>query len=400
MAAIHFYNNIDNKIRILFFIGKLGAGGKERRLIELLTYLKEKGGYELMLVLTKNIIHYPYFFKLGIPYKIIEKNRAGNGVTVFFKFYQLCKQFVPHLIHTWGGMQTFYSLPSVIGQKIPLINSQISSAPPKLKRWSVSQLINRINFRFSKVILSNSQAGVDAFKPPVKKIKVIYNGMNMVRFASLPDAEKIKSRYGITTPYAVVMVANFTPNKDYNLFYKIAERVIEIREDITFVGVGGYSPDDAPDDTEYRRILNLSAGNPKIIFTGKINDVEAVVNACDIGVLFSPNGEGISNAILEYMALGKPVIANAAGGTKEIVHHKKNGYLIQSETEEEIAALITGLITDQEKIGSFGKESKRIIAETFTLNKMGREFERVYKEVMASNYTKIKEKPSPAMING
>jgi glycosyltransferase involved in cell wall biosynthesis len=399
MIASDLNKNIDNKIRILFFIGKLGAGGKERRLIELLTYLKEKGGYELMLVLTKDIIHYPYFYKLDIPYKIIEKNRKRNDLAVFFKFYQICKQFLPHLIHTWGSMQTFYSLPSVIGQKLPLINSQISSAPPKPKRWSITQLINRINFRFSKVILSNSQAGVDAFKPPVKKIKIIYNGMNMVRFANLPEAEKIKSKYGIATPYAVVMVANFTPNKDYNLFYKIAERVIEIREDITFIGVGGYSPDDAPDDTEYKRIMSLSTGNSKIIFPGKINDVEAVVNACDIGVLFSPNGEGISNAILEYMALGKPVIANAAGGTKEIVHHKKNGYLIQSETVEEIAALIIGLINDQERIESFGKESKRIIAETFTLDKMGKKFELVYKEVMAS-YTKIKERSFPVTISG
>ena len=109
-----------------------------------------------MLVLTKDIIHYPYFYKLDIPYKTIQKN-----VTVFIKFYQVCKQFLPHLIHTWGSMQSFYSLPAVIGQKIPLINSQISSAPPKSKRWSVTQLINWINFRFSKVILSNSQAGID-----------------------------------------------------------------------------------------------------------------------------------------------------------------------------------------------------------------------------------------------
>ena len=78
MIASHFNTSIDNKIRILFFIGKLGAGGKERRLIELLTYLKEKGGYELMLVLTKDIIHYPYFYKLDIPCKIIEKNRTRN----------------------------------------------------------------------------------------------------------------------------------------------------------------------------------------------------------------------------------------------------------------------------------------------------------------------------------
>src|SRR4051812_23339053 len=106
------------KIRILFFIGSIKGGGKERRLIELLTYLIEKGGYELMVVVTDPVVHYPDFYKLRINYHVIRKKWERNDFTVFFKFFRICKQFRPHLVHTWGRVQTFYSLPAVIVQSI------------------------------------------------------------------------------------------------------------------------------------------------------------------------------------------------------------------------------------------------------------------------------------------
>ena len=86
--------------------------------------------------------------------------------------------------------------------------------------------------------------------------------------------------------------------------------------------------------------VELSSQDDRIHFKGRINDVEALVNVCTIGVLFSVDGEGFSNAIMEYTALGKPVIANNAGGTKELVRHNENGYLFIKQSEEEIVSLI------------------------------------------------------------
>src|SRR5690606_29827319 len=101
------------KIKILFFIGSLRAGGKERRLIELLTYLKTKGDYELLVVVTSDLIHYPNFKELGIRYQVLPKIWQRNDPTVVYQFYKCFKLFEPHLIHSWGQMQSFYTLPSV-----------------------------------------------------------------------------------------------------------------------------------------------------------------------------------------------------------------------------------------------------------------------------------------------
>lgn len=325
-------------------------------------------------------IHYPAFYKLNIPYDIIKKDAGQSALSVFSQFYAVCKKYKPNLIHTWGRIQSLYALPAVIFQRIPLVNSQITSAPPPSSRGFLNAMVDHINFNFSKVILSNSRAGIVAYTPPAEKRKVIYNGINLNRFHNLPDTCTVKSKYGISTPYAVIMSASFSPNKDYDLFYNVASRVTTIRNDVTFIGIGV-----SHDERKFRALQSLAHANNRILFPGRIDDVEALVNACDIGVLFSNrnvHGEGISNSIMEYMALSKPVIANDAGGTKEIVHHNKNGYLIKDHTEEEIVKLILELLDDKDKAKAFGEASREIIEESFSLERMGDAFEQVYLEAL------------------
>lgn len=141
------------------------------------------------------------------------------------------------------------------------------------------------------------------------------------------------------------------------------------------------------DDSTYKKLLQLSANNKRILFPGKITDVEALVNACTMGVLFSNkkvHGEGISNAILEYMCLAKPVLANDAGGTNEIVHNNENGYLIQHQPETEIVQLILNLVDNEEKCRVFGTKSRHIAEEMFSLDKMGQAFEEVYMKSLST----------------
>ncbi|AEW03325.1 group 1 glycosyl transferase [Niastella koreensis] len=370
----------NQKTRILFFIGSLKVGGKERRLVELLTYLQARPGYELLVILTNPIIQYQSFLKLNINYQVIAKTWKKMDVSILYKFYKKCKQFKPHIIHTWGRMQTLHALPAVIGQRIPLVNGQITSAPHNAARWSMNRLVDLTNFYFSRIIIANSHAGMKSFRPPGKKTKVIYNGLNLQRFENLDSPESMKVKYGIKTPFAVVMVATFSNKKDYPLFFSIAQQITRIRNDISFVAVG----DNSTDMSEFEQYRELANRNSRVVLTGRIRDVEALVNCCTIGVLFSDkiNGEGISNSIIEYMGLAKPVIANDAGGTKEVVHHEENGYLIARHTENEIVKLIIDLIDNPEKISAFGKASRKIIEESFTLDRMGKAYVQTYREVI------------------
>lgn len=369
------------KIKLLFFIGSLGSGGKERRLVELLTYLKEKKNYEILLLLAFNHIAYPHFFDLNIDYVDLQKKTNSKDVRLFFKIHRIVKRFKPDVIHTWGSMQTFYMIPSAFIRHIPLINSQITDAPPKLRLNLFSKFVNTCNFRFASVILANSKAGLRAYGMHASpKSKVIYNGLNLNRFTNLPDRNAIKEKYHILTEYAVIMSASFSPNKDYQRFYKVASYVTAKNKDITFIGVGAV----VNNNQDYDRLVKLVKGNNKILFPGAISDVEAVVNACDMGVLFSTQGEGISNSILEYMALGKPVIVDDCGGTNEFVIEEENGFFTTNRTIEDVGNLIIDLFRNPQKRKEIGNKAKDTVMSMFTLERMGVEFERLYKEIYNS----------------
>lgn len=364
--------------RLLFFIGSLASGGKERRLIELLTYLKAHSSFDLTLVVTKNIVHYDYFHQLGIPYNVIGKPKRAASIPV--SFYKFCRKHRPHLIHTWGRMQTFYALPAVVALRIPLINGQITAAPPRISKLSRDYWIDRLNFFFSKLIVANAYSGILAYHPPAFKSRVVFNGVNPARFQNLPDKQSVLESYGVASGPVVIMAASFSPNKDYDRFLRIAQLVTSKRPTVTFIGVGA----SAPGCTLYDRIVAANNNHPRILFPGKSDHVEALINACTIGVLFSAksHGEGISNAIIEYMSLAKPVLANDSGGTREVVKHDVNGYLVSDHSDETVAALLIRLIDDPELCDRMGMEGYKLIQSKFTLSQMGRSFHNIYNEIL------------------
>lgn len=359
--------------KILFCAGNLSSGGRERRLLELLTYLKRNTNHQIMVVFRQEIIDYPLFYELRIPYKLLQKKYKKIDFFLPKRFNSICNAFQPDIIHCWGRTSCLIPLMMAYFNKIFLINSQITNAKTTIKKWSLNNLINRINFLFSDVILSNSYAGLKAYKPPLKKSMVIYNGVNIGRFENLPERESTKSKYQITTKYAIAMVASFTRHKNYDLYVDVANRVCKARRDISFICVG--------DGPEFQRISERAKSNSNIILTGLVSDVEAIINCVEIGVLLTNrryHEEGVSNSIIEYMAMGKPVLANNSGGSGEIVNNDANGYLFDTDCPGEIANKILELIENPEKQKTLGKAGRMLIEEQFTIEKMGDEFIKLY----------------------
>lgn len=369
-------------MKILFFISSLRAGGKERRLIELLSYLKAREEYDIKLVLAYDYIHYESFFNLGIKYISLNKKPGNKDPMIFFQLYKICNLFKPDIIHTWGGMETFYMLPAAKITRTALVNSQITDAPPQMHASSFLAFQNFINFKFADVILANSFAGLKAYAVEKRKnAKVIYNGIRLTRFENLANKADVKIKYGIKTPITVVMTASYIPDKDYDTFLQVAESITAKRKDVSFIIVGNTENR----EKEFEQLKDRYRNNNQIILPGLISDVEALVNACDIGVLFSPNGEGFSNSILEYMAIGKPVIANNAGGNKELITQEENGYLLPLHEKQEIINKILFLIDNPEIRGRLGNNNQQKIADQFTVEKMGKRFEDIY---LQSTYKK------------
>lgn len=365
-------------MRILLFTDTLGYGGKERRLLELIKYLKQNTDYTIALVLTENEIYYEYVHELGIQIEIIERKFSRFDPSPLFKFIRFCKAFKPDVIHAWGIMTTFYAIPAKLLIRKPLISSMIADVQGLTEVFSSKTIFYKIDYLFSDLLLSNSYAGLKAYKVAEKKSKVIWNGVHAERFHDNHNSELTRSELEINTEFMVVMVGSFWIYKDYDLFIDIAKEIAQNRNDVTFVAVG----DGIFFDRIQKRITDEFVGN--IVLTGRRKDVEKIVSASDIGLLCTVS-EGISNAIIEYMALGKPVVVtDVEGGSNEIVVEGETGFCTERKLLS-VVPLINRLLDDAELRHRMGQKGKERIATHFSIERMGSEFVDVYQNIILKN---------------
>jgi glycosyltransferase involved in cell wall biosynthesis len=359
-------------MKVLFFIESLRAGGKERRIVELLKGLKKYPDVEVELVLTRKEIHYQEFYDLNIPLHVIERKFLKKDPLLFIKFFKIARRFQPDLIHVWGHMVAVYAVPTVWKLNVPLLNNEITDATPGQKL-----LGKEIVFNASAKIIANTQAGLKAYNAPSEKSGVIYNGFNFSRLSQLPPPEEIRMKFKIATPYVIAMVATFSEYKDYKTYVKAALDVLTKRQDVTFLCIG------EGDDSAFKAMVPAEYSE-NIRFLGRQNKVESIMNICDIGVLATDvrnHAEGISNALMEFMALSKPVIATNFGGSVELVVDSKTGFLVEPYDHLQLASRLLDLIQDDSLRLQMGKESNQRVHEQFSIEKMVTSFYQEYKRL-------------------
>ena len=361
-------------MKIFHFIDSLRSGGKERRLVELLKKIHECKEIHCELVLLSEEIHYKEIFGLNIPIHILLR-KSKRDPLIFIKLYSLCKKKHVDIIHTWDSMTSVYA--SVVARllKIQFVNGMITNAF-KLNLLNKNYLRAKFTFPLSDIIIANSRAGLTSYKAPLLKSRFIHNGFNFHRTENLISKNDVKNMYGIDSEYIIGMVASFIGNKDYTTFLNAAQKILEKRNDVAGEKLN-----------EMKMIINKEYKN-KIFFLGKQNNVESIVNIFDIGVLATFT-EGISNSIMEYMALAKPVVATDGGGTSEIVLNGGTGLLFKTKSPDDLAEKIEYLLNNPNEARLMGEAGRNRIKNEFSIDKMTSDFISLYKGLIDKNYRKI-----------
>ena len=235
------------------------------------------------------------------------------------------------------------------------------------------QKIERVLYNMYKEIIANSIAGMRAYQQLGKKRRhILYNGFDMNK-VPIESKKTLRKKLGLKDIFTVIMVGSMGVRKDQTTFIRAANEVLKTGVKVQFILLG-----DGPKRNQYvDYVEELDIKNEVKILGEVVDNVTSYFKASDISVLTSSksHGEGIPNVILESMACGTSVIASDNGGTKEVLTHDLNGYLIKTGDYKNLAEKILFLKNNPITVKSFSKNGLKMVRENISIDKMTSNFE-------------------------
>ncbi|HYE75864.1 MAG TPA: glycosyltransferase family 4 protein [Blastocatellia bacterium] len=229
----------------------------------------------------------------------------------------------------------------------------------------------------SKTIICNSYYVRSQFRGRSKypSIHTIQNGIPVTAHAH---------RVNKTGSLRIGMIAHLTSQKRHLDFIEAAEIISQTYHDVSFAIVG--SSYDSPASRRY--VAKVQSRSKKLQQQGKLTILEfftsenEIVNSFDI-VIQPSIQESFSNAILEAMAAGIPVIAARSGGHTELIEHRKTGLLFTPEQPESLARAISMLIKNREQMSQMGQAARKRAQTLFSMKRCVRAYEDIYSKVIS-----------------
>jgi glycosyltransferase involved in cell wall biosynthesis len=303
-------------INILYIIDRLGYGGTEKQLVQLIRNLDQDKFRPHLCTLkaSEGLYEEPEIPRISLDFVSFAHPSIVTKVMTLSSFIR------QHEIHI---VQTFFQDPFLLGAMVKPFNKvKLIGSFRDLGFWRTPSETRKMKMAYPcfSSFMANSQAVKDHFVQVdginSKKIEVIYTGVD------LEAQPEITDKSPQNTP-VVGIVANINrPVKRVQDFIRAAALVRKARPEVKFVIVG---------DGHLRaelESLSLSLGLGRTLsFMGRVENPLEVVRKFHVGVITSET-EGFCNAILEYMACGVPVVATATGGNFELVREGDNGFLV------------------------------------------------------------------------
>ena len=359
------------------------TGGTENQLIKLMNNLDHEK-FELYLLCLRDT---PWLeenrSKLKCTVAAFNYNEfnhaAPRNLMVFWKTVNHMKKVRPDIVVIFFKIR--YIL-GVLAARLAGVKSIISTRRD-YGLWLDDRSIYALRFanRFLRGIITNSQQvkELTCLKEHFDRsnVHVIYNGIEADKFRQFsgPDIS-LKASLGIPLSNKVVgIVAGLRPMKRHKTFLLAASKVLEIRRDVNFLIIG--------DGTLRGELENHAAEldiKENVHFLGWQHDIVRYLSIFDIGVNCSMN-EGLSNAIMEYMAAGVPCIVSDAGGNRELLHNGDNGLVFPLDDHHELVRCIEALLADEATRKTFIDRSRRRIEEHFSIENMIAAYEGLFQEV-------------------
>ena len=235
--------------------------------------------------------------------------------------------------------------------------------------------------RFVSRIVTNSEqvreltARVEGFA--ADKIAVIYNGVDLARFESLRRHDELKSALGIDPSHKVVaLVGNIRPIKRHDTLIRAALSMVRAGSPISLLFVGS----DNGNKAEVMSLVAESGLGDRVFNVMAEGNVHEYLSITDIGVNCS-DSEGLSNAVIEYMAAGIACVVSEGGGNIDLIENGVNGLTFPVGNHARLAEQLTRLLGNPELRQRFVSASLQKVRAQMSLPAVLARFDEFYRSM-------------------
>lgn len=207
------------------------------------------------------------------------------------------------------------------------------------------------------------------------KITVIQNGIDTDRFAKSVSSAS-------DSPVLVGTVGHLAPIKGHDLFVRAAALVSAERPDVRFMIIG---EDKSPQMDHRRSLEQLIAElglHGVVTMPGWRDDIDVALSSLTLFVS-AARSEPFGLAIVEAMAAGLPIVATASEGALEIIEDGVSGRLVPTDNPETLAQAVKDLLDNPVECSRLARNAQRVARDHYSLARMARDTEQVYREVLA-----------------
>jgi L-malate glycosyltransferase len=369
--------------RVLYLVDTLNVGGTETQMVQAALRLRSMSHHVTVGCLRAEGPLLEVLQQAGVPVVEFRKKKtllSINGVHQLMHLALFLRRGQFHVIHAHDLWANLLGIPAGRLARTPVIISsrRYLADLDWYTPWR-SKIIRTI-YRLSTHVVVNSasvrQLLVERDGLPPEKIHIIYNGVDVDRFASArPDRERFLGSVGSDSKLIAVVANMYSRVKGHACLIEAARIVCRAVPTAKFVLIG-----DGAERSKLEQQVTEAGLEKDFLFLGHRQDVPELLACCNLSVLPS-EAEALPNSLLEAMAAGLPVVATRVGGTPEIIVDGVNGLLVPPQDPQALAQAMLHILQDADVARRLSRSGQEKMRTHFGFDRLVAELEELYRDL-------------------
>ena len=355
--------------------------GAEVQVATTLSYLAQRSDVGATAVLFNDGRLADELRQLGIDVTVIDETQHNSVDIVLFLSRLFIEQRID-LVHTHRYKDTVLGAMAAKLAGVPHVIRTMHGLREPMTGWNrfkfgVYERLDTMMLRWCAdrvIAVSNRMAGalmLNGYRS--SRVTTIHNGIQLGKVITRRSPEEMQRELGVNGATIVIGTAGrLAPVKGHDTFLRAARLILDRAPGARFVIAG-----DGPLEHDLKALASRLGIDGACRFPGARRDIHDVMSAMDIFVLPSLN-EGLPMAVLEAMALAKPVVVSRVGGLPEVIQQGKSGLLVPPGDVDALAAACLAVASDRDWAARMATEAKRTVEEEFSHERNGEALVDVY----------------------